>query len=403
MAGKNKRGIFIKSLGLNHDPFETPVAEQELARVQDVFYSYYSPPSPPSAQEELIKSLHRPQHAFVFGLPGSGKSALRLTLDADCRTVLDGTLAITYILGEDLDQPMSLEEHGARLARALTIDLTLAIIEQFNPLNPSPTEKQIRALQRQIQIGGRQLQRLLRILLEKLEPLDQAALDPIWGISRDWKNIGKAPVKYVGGSEELGILLKKLLLPTKAEKVAGWDAFWQGLIAAREWGFTRFLVLIDGVDTEQRTAEAMMTLITPLFEVLRQIETGEVFLKFFLPLELNENVRTYLRSHYRDLYSTAFFPIIEWDDKTLRQLLAQRFRAASPRSGPRYTGLDSLATPNLNLDENVIRAAGRSPRRLLSIISDLIDVHTDRDPDSLKFSVEDWEKCQRKLEEDTQT
>ena len=407
MAEKNKREIFIKNIGLDHDPFETPVAEQELARVQDVFYSYYSPSSPFPAQEDLIKSLRRPQYAFVYGFPGDGKSTLRLTLDADCRTILDGTLAVTYILGEDIEHPLSLDEHGIHLAKALAIDLTLALIEQFNPLNPFPTKKQIQALQYQVQVGGRQLKRLLRTLLEKLEKPEQYPPDPVWGISKDWNIIGKAPVKYLSGSDELRELLKKASVTNEVETLevetlSGWDIFWKGTNAARKWGFTRFLVMVDGVDTKKRTSEAMMALIKPLLDMLNKAESENVFIKFFLPMELKENLQDYLQSDNRGLYSNAIFPIIEWDEKALRQLLAQRFRAASSRTGPRYTGLDSLAVPQLNLDEKVIRVAKGSPRRMLGIISKLIDIHVTRDPNSFRFSQEDWEKCQRKLFEDSQ-
>jgi hypothetical protein len=71
-------------------------------------------------------------------------------------------------------------------------------------------------------------------------------------------------------------------------------------------------------------------------------------------------------------------------------------RAARPASGPPYTGLDNLATAGLNLDAKVIQAAEGSPRRLLRIISDLIDIHVRRAPDSPLLSQEDWEEYQQK-------
>lgn len=400
MTDRGVRDDYIKRIGLTHDPFVTPVAEQELSRVKDIFYSYYSPPSPDVNQEELINRLRYPQHAFVFGRPGSGKSMLRLTLEADCRTVLDGTLAITHILGEDIGDPLTPDQHGVRLAQALTIDMTLAIIEQFNPLDPFPTEKQIRVLQRQIPSGGEQLQRFLRRLIEKL---DQNILDPAWGISKDWVILGRAPVKYVGGSKELEKFLKNLLLDTNTEQMVGWDAFWQGLEAAQAWGFERFFVLIDGVDAKSRSQDTMMALVAPLLKLMQQSKNNNVSLKFFLPLKLEKLLKKQIRSDYGDLYSKAFFPIMKWDDKALQQLLAQRFRAASPHSGPHYTGLDNLATPELNLDKNVIRAAGKSPRRLLDIINELIDIHVTRDPDSLTFDREDWELYRQKTKKGTYT
>ena len=398
MEEKNMRGNFIKKIGLDHDPFQTPVAEQELTRVQDRFYSYFSTPVLPSSQGEILKKLRYPQPSFVFGRPGSGKSTLRLTLEADCRTILDGTLATTYILGEDVEQPLSYEEHGARLARALTIDLTLAIIEQFNPLS-QPTANKIELLKQQVLTGGRQLQRLLRTLLEKMARPKTNVVDPVWGISQDWKIIGKASAKYVGASKELEKILGELILPYQRENVS-WEDFWRGLDVAQEWGFKRFFILVDGVDARQRSAKSMMDLIVPLLDILPDLGEKNVFPKMFLPLELKSRIKTHLIAQLKGLPFEGFLSIMEWDDTAMRRLLAQRFRAAMSGPGPHHMGLDSLATPNLNLDEKLINAAEGSPRRLLGIVSDLIDIHITRDPDSIKFSKEDWEAFRKKMASD---
>lgn len=395
MEKSDKRQLFIQNIGLNHDPFETPVAEQELRRVQDRFYSYFSPPILQEDKKELIKSLRMAQHAFIFGRPGIGKSTLRLTLEADCRTMLDGSLAVTYILGEDIEQPLSYEEHGAHLAQAFTIDLVLSAIEQFNPIHP-PSEEKIKALESQIPIGGRHLNRLLRILLEKLQEPGFPSLDAVWGIGSDWHIIGKAPVKYVGGSKELGIFIERLVTSVAEKKNTGWDAFWQGIQTAETWGFSRFFILVDGVDSRQRTPQAMMKLITPLIENMPKMGKQEVFLKYFLPMELKAAVTRYLQTNNKELLSTSFSSIMEWNDAGLRQLLAQRFRAAMSGSGPTYMGLDGLATPNLNLDENLIRAADGSPRRLLEMISELIDIHLVYRPDTMQFNFQDWEIFRQK-------
>lgn len=392
--GKNPRLRFIQYFGLTHDPFETPVAEQELARIQDVFYTYYSPPA---SQEELLSRLRTSSHAFIFGVPGSGKSTLRLMLDADCRTVLDGTLPITYLLGEDIQRPLTAQEHGERLARALAVDLTLAVLEQFNPLKPFPTSEQIQSLREQVQVGGRPLKRLLRTLLRKIRGEEQA--DSTWGLSKDWHIIGKAPVKYVSASAQLGELVTALLEETPASAAPrGWEMFWQGLETARLWNFSRFLLLVDEVDARQRETDEMTALIAPLLEALPQMETRQVWGKFFLPPELKETVRPLLKTRYhKDLNSPSVFSImIEWDEKALQQLLTQRLRAARPALSPPYAGLDNLARAGVNLEAKVIQAAQGSPRRLLKTISDLIDIHVHRTPDSPLLSQEDWEEYQQK-------
>jgi len=398
MDEKNVRKNFMRRIGLDHDPFETPVAEQELTRVQDLFYSYFSPPVLSSSHEELLKILRRPQPSFLLGRPGSGKSTLRFTLEADCRTVLDGTLAITCIFGEDIERPLSHDEHGERLARAAAIDLTLAVIEQFNSIHP-PSKEQVEALQKIVPTGGRQLLRLMRALLEKITDPDTAVIDPVWGISREWKIIGKAPVKYVGASQELRNLLEQLI-GAGHEKQIGWEEFWQALGAAEIWGFNRFFILMDGADTRQRDPKSMMELLTPLLGMLPSMAERNAYFKMFLPVELENNIKTYLQTHRKVLPFEIFFSIMEWDDATMRRLLAQRFRAAMPRSGPRHTGLDSLAAPDLNLDKKLIDTAKGSPRRLLKIVSDLIDIHLARDPGSIQFSRADWESYRKKMESD---
>ncbi|MGQ9832819.1 MAG: ATP-binding cassette domain-containing protein [Candidatus Villigracilaceae bacterium] len=389
MDKNNPRLRFLESFGFNHDPFETPVAEQELTRVQEIFYLYYSHPA---SQKDHLSILRASQHTFIFGVPGSGKSTLRLMLDADCRTVLDGSLPITYLLGEDVERPLSGQEHGERLARAFAIDLTLAILEQFNPLNPPPTLEQIHSLQQQVQVGGRPLGRLLQKILSKIRGEEE--VNPTWGLSKDWHMIGKAPIKYISSSPQLEQLITALLTePAPSPAPAGWETFWRGLETARLWHFTRFFLLLDGVDARRREADEMTALIAPLLETLPQMEAQQVWGKFFLPPELKEKIHPILRNYYPKGLNTPPLSSImmKWDENALRRLLMQRLRAARPASGMPYTGLDNLATAGLNLDAKVIRAAEGSPRRLLSIVSDLIDVHVRRAPDSPFLSQEDWE------------
>lgn len=387
------RQIFIQRLGLLHDPFQTPVAEQELARVRGAFYSYYSP-TPFSlftegGSKNLLVLLREEKHVFIYGPPGSGKSTLRLTFEAECRTVLDGTLAVNYTLGENVDAPFNAEEHGQRLARTMAIDLVLAIIEQFNPVLPFPSSEQIELLSQQIQIGGRALKRLLHILLEKDE---SEMLDSTWGLSAEWKNIGKAPVKYVPATKELKTLLRIMQATTKAniKRATGWDLFEQALRTAQMWGFNRFFILVDGVDAKQREPKDMMALIEPLLELIGQIEHRKLFFKFFLPPDLKTEVEKLFSS--KNLHFIPYLSImIEWNDEALRQVLRQRFLSASPRSGLVYTGLNSLATPDFDLERHLIKQAKGSPRRLLNLVNDLIDIHVMRDPGSFRFTEEDWE------------
>jgi hypothetical protein len=389
VAEVDKRKKFIQSLGLNHDPFQTPVAEQELRHVQETFYSYFSPP--PSTQGDLLSALRHPQHAFIFGQPGSGKSTLRLTLDADCRTVLNGTLAITYILGEDIKRSLSHDEHGKRLAKALVIDLTLAVIEKFNPRSPFPSDEKLQGLRSLLPAAGRQLNRFLKSLHDQLTQPDNGDMDPVWGLSKEWRILGKAPVKHIGKSAELRALIDNLLLPSSEKETVGWDTFWGGLNVAKRWGFSQFFVLVDGVDTREREQQEMMNLIIPVLQQLRTLDTKSVFIKFFLDESLGAVTEKYLESIEKGLHKRVFFSIMNWDEISLQQLIIQRFRSATDKA-PAYTGLDSLSEPGLRLDEALLRQANGSPRRLLEMISQLIDTHLIGNPDKLRFTSDDWEK-----------
>lgn len=394
-SDKTTREHFLERLGLAPDPFLTPVAEQELGRVHDRFYSFYVSPALTDINGDPLSGdplhlLRSPQHTFLFGDSGSGKSTLRLNLEADCRTVLDGTLAITYILGEEIEKPPSTKEHGARLAQSLAMDSTLAVIEQFNPLLPFSEDRQ-QALERIAPLGNRRSLRVLRILQENL---NKAELDPVWGLGAAWKAIGKAPVKYVGASPELGTLLDRLIeaYGTFTVTETGWGAFWSGLALARRLGFERFLILVDGVDARSRSIEIMRELIVPLLEILHKFDENQVYVKCFLPMELLETLRAWQENCTGGLHSPLVFSIMNWDVSGLRRLAAQRLRAANVRPGPPYPGLNSLAEPGFDLEKRVLEAAGTSPRRLFGVINALIDVHCRFHPELLQLTQEDWER-----------
>ncbi|MCX7607663.1 MAG: hypothetical protein N2049_00395, partial [Anaerolineales bacterium] len=180
----SQRIRFLERHGFIHDPFETPVAEQELGRYRQVFYSYYTP-FYSITHTNILQTLRQPQHACVYGAPGQGKSTLRLTLEAECRAVFDGTLTVTYLLGEEIPRPLTLQEHGERLTRALVTDLTLGILEQFNPLYPPPTSAQVEALKMLLPAAGHTLERWIAILTS-----DLPEVDPHWGIGHYWTILG---------------------------------------------------------------------------------------------------------------------------------------------------------------------------------------------------------------------
>ena len=386
------RHTFLETSGLSHDPFITPVAEEELksAEPQPYLYSYFCPPPlvPTIEGQTTFQTLRMRRHTFVYGEPGDGKTTLRLALEANCRTVLDHTLVVTYDLGEDIKRPLTWQEHADRLAKALAIDLFVQVAEQFNPLVLTPTSEQVTALQQQFRLGGRHLQRLARQILDQPSPNAQG------GLSAYWPTIGKSSIRYVPSSNQLLDLIRQCLTPDpiSSSPSNALDALQKGLQAARVWNFSQVVVLVDGVDTRQRATEDMMALIEPLLADLARWESAGVYFKFFLPLDLQAIVAARVQTLH--LPAGYFEAKIVWNDDALRELLAQRFRAA----GSHYVGFDALAGEDLQgrLDALIIQSAAGSPRRMLRVISSLIDEHVASPQFASRFSAQDWESTRTK-------
>jgi hypothetical protein len=385
ISSVSPRQVFLEIIGLEHDPFVTPVAEQELrgAGAQPNLYSYFCPPPliPRVKGQTTFQTLRMKCQSFVYGEPGDGKTTLRLALEANCRTVLDHTLVVTYDLGEDIERPLTWDEHANQLAKALAIDLFIQIVEQYNPLEYSPTPEQITALRQQFKLGGRPLQRLARQILDQPSPAAPSGLSTYWPI------IGKSSVRYVPASDQLLDLIRQCLAPGQVPMLPGPDLLQAGLLTARLWNFSQTIVLVDNVDARQRATQNMFALIETLLINLPRLEAANVYFKFFLPLELQALVAARLPA--LDLPAGYFEAKMEWTDDSLRELLAQRFHAA----GSYYVGFDALAGEELQdqLDALIIRAAIGSPRRMLRVISILIDEHVASSQVTPKFSTQDWD------------
>ncbi len=387
LRAQNPRTKYLREAGLSTDPFITPVAELELGLAQDIptFYSFYSPPNLMTLSEQSIRlqDLRQPQHSFVYGEPGSGKTTLRFALEAECRAVLADDLVVTYTLGEDVQAPLSAEDHGNRLARAVAIDLFIQVVERFDP-RTYPNAQQVEALKRQIAIGGVHLYRLIRTLIDSPRPKARAGLGTYWSF------LGRSPVRYIPSSQSLLDLLNDCLhdLVPVAPVLQGWESVWQALAAARLWGFERALVLIDGVDTRDRDEQAMSELIRPLLAQLKIIQDRNLFFKFFLPPELQNLIAVFMQTISPPLKFPALEAKIIWVGESLQQLLVQRFRSA----GSYFTGFVDLTEKDFSskVDDLIIEKAAGSPRRMLQLASALIDAHIAHSPTEDRIREADW-------------
>ncbi|MEK7786350.1 MAG: ATP-binding protein, partial [Chloroflexota bacterium] len=352
------------------------------------FFSYYTDPAPAATGWPLRDALQESRSAFVFGPPGSGKTTLRYTLEADCRAQSRRTLVVTYELSHHIPGVLTADEHWRHLAEELAVDLFIQVIEQFNALSVPPTEAQRHAWRDQMARAWPRLQRVARLVLDET--------DLKGGLESFWRMLGRPAINYIEPSTQLRDLLRGCLPPDNAEITrpeTGEEAFLTGLHAARLWGFRQVFVLVDGVDASRRDTEHMVALIEPLLKALAVWQAQGVFFKFFLPFELQETIVNRLGAPLERLPFSPFETIMTWSEDALRQLLAQRFRSA----GSYRTGFDELADARLarQLDDALVQAASGSPRRLLQVVNGLIDAHAGRDPHQLQIEQKDWNQMRQ--------
>jgi len=387
MKTTTARASFLTALSLSRDPFPWTSAEQELqasiygadperlqSGVVPIFFEYFTPPPIPIPESRtLLGVLRDPGPACIYGERGSGKTMLRLALEAYIRLFPENTLVVSHPLREDDPQT---------LARDLAIDLFIQLMEQGRWsafLSPEMEVPLLYALLPAAPAIARVITRFLR---------DPAPEHPM-GDALRWPALGRPVVRPLRLSREACLFLESLRLrlealeagsPSLPDPEIGFKAAWRA-------GFQRILILIDDVDFGDRTPEAMEARLQPLLERLPTWHESGIDLKLFLPILLRD--RTAGRISVRPCLEAT----LEWNEEALRRLLIQRFRVA----GSRRIGLEDRAGPGLRgqLDTLILRSARGSPRRLLQIVNALLDAHLARDPEDPLFQPEDWDRMRR--------
>lgn len=395
MPPESPRQVYLlNTLKLSHDPFANPVAEQEIncGQPEPHFFAYYTDPQTSDFDQPIPQTLRQARNGLIFGEPGSGKTTLRYTLEAECRAVPDRTLVVTYELSDALTQPPTAAEHWRNIAQELAIDLFIQVIEQLDTFDP-PTAGQKQHFQQQMALAWPRLHRVVAQILKEDLPKTENGLAGLW-----W-SLRRPAIRYIHPSAKIYNLLSECL-PTQsglnpqavaqaaASYPSGEAMLKAGLAAAAVWGFKQVFVLVDGVDAHEREVEAMSALIAPLLAHLAHWQAEKLFFYFFLISEMQAPL---LENNGQALSQLPFPPlrhVIEWDEDRLSALLQQRFRAADSRT----PGFNALGASNLagKLEDYLIEAAQKSPRRLLRLVSSLIDAHAQNAPKQPLITIDDW-------------
>lgn len=388
----------VNTLRIPEQP-HTPPLEPRTDDIPPVFArAYYVDPQYDDRRKgSVFDELRAPGHAFVYGEPGAGKSTLRLALETHLRAFPDATLAVTYEPGRAVEEEVAAaiaavgrgQEHAvvadkaARdahlrlLTAALTVDLFIQIVEQFGYRRTLPTDEQNRALSWLITTVEPRLKQVIDRLIRGKDSAD------LWGFAWLWRRLDRPIVQPVVRTPPLRNWLVSLseTLDQQAhdrEEPLPAPAVWQrALDAARLWGFERVYIMVDGLDTYWRRPADMLNLFDPLLQLLPGLAARDVSLKAFLPLELQNGVTRRLPACGVSPDQTHVI-VLEWTERRLQALLLARYRAA----GSRRLSLSDLVDPALHddIDELLIKAAAGSPRRLLLILHELVEIHVTREP-----------------------
>ncbi len=412
MKELSPRERWLSQAGLRMDPFITPAAEQEVERldpqvdqrmqssegdllrdIPDFYELFYEPMLLDSAGKTVaFERLRDPCPYLIFGEPGSGKTTLKFNLERHIRTRLDGTLSVTYDLGDQSANRLDLDAHCRRLARDLATDLVLQYLEQYPADSVREDEKIVSLLKQQVALGARSLTRVLEAVRDfnpEKDPLDLRA-----GISRFWGRVSRRAVRYVAPSPALTRLARAVLeSKTTRSESSGEALFWSGIETAQSLGFHKILVLVDGADARDRDLTAMTALVSPLLELMEKAVQRQVYFRLFLTSDLKPEVQQLLElpplSGLRSIIHNA---TIIWNKDALQDMLAQRFKAAG---APAIHNLDVLAGPDMEqgLESPVFELVGASPRALVRLVNALIDAHLQKPASDIFFSSADWRRA----------
>jgi hypothetical protein len=334
--------------------------------------AYFVDPFQIQGQGSAYALLRSKEHTIIIGEAGTGKTTMRLAVEANIRSRPDRTLVMSYLPGREQVQSMTLDDHLDRIRRAMSVDLFVQIVEQYNFAARKPSYEQNEALAKLID-GELQLKRVVGSLVYETDTV------PNWGMADLWRRVARPVVRPVNVQPEMrdwaqAILALSNELSLNRDERSGESSLsrWrEALGTVQLWGFKHVFLMVDSIDAKTEDPAEMMALIEPLLNRLGTFQREGVFLKLFIPLELNEAVRRVASS-----MPPQYKPVIrqlQWNEKGLRELMKARFRAV----GSYREGFGDLVVPELSgkIDNILIREAKGSPRKLLRLINALIEEH----------------------------
>lgn len=358
------RAQLINAMGLAYDPFSSGVSEKDLA---PDFGSIYVDILP-----GLLNELQRPEASCLFANYGMGKTATRIALEYALRLARSPTvLSVTYtpmIEQQAAEGENSLQRILDAIALDLRIDLLVQYIERL-PERDAAGDMALGPLQQQA------LVRQARSLPTWFSAPMRAALADLQNDSAFWRPL-RPVVRYVPVTPGWRALVGTLAsaIRSGATPVPSWH---ETVEDVRSLGFEQIYVLVDAVDEGRYGTDAYLEVVRPLLMAAEDLASQQIYLKFFLPTELKDVVCMRNDLFSRDL--TLLRPIATIDaisPADLGELINDRFEAASTSTAS-FRSLDWLGQElGESVQGRLIESAKGSPRRLIELVSAMIDFHS---------------------------
>lgn len=373
---------WLADLGLEFDPFHVLDASND-PRLDEYLVAHKS-----------FEAIRRDSITFVFAPPGGGKSAFRVRLARACRVGEQKRrlFPIVYMVPENVllaGGEARSQAHSQAIMQAAAFELLLRLAyrpHEFLALSPSHRQ-------------------LVRHLLEKSLPgplphfLGQLeTVDDLAQLARPYDPTARwsGPPRLQDLRQMIGTMLHTPDLPPEAVPDDGLRA-WLSLLTG-PLAFEAVYLLLDGLDAYPETvgkAEESLAVLAPLLEHARAWARERLFLKAFLPSELQPE----LEARFPGLTAAADVVIMRWTPELLVSLVQSRVGAGAGTTPISLSRLSDLGFRNI--DDAVVQAVRPLPREVLAFVERMFFQHIDRDGPRGKLTRADFERARQWYEEST--
>jgi hypothetical protein len=284
------------------------------------------------------------QPVAIFAQPGGGKSALRLytaNIYKDSRGV---KFPVTYIPDTYSTQP-DLHEEGIRRSLARAVFMYLVSYPDLFLVLSSRDRRTIKSILLDLPFGfdfNLSALKESRFLLHLEQALGVPAFSGIPKLDQAHQQLFLALTQTSPLSTSLTL-----------------DEFLDSISEA--FGTKSIHILVDGLDgfVETRPSHALIEWIEPLLTVLNEWDKKNIYLKFFLPMDISDVPAL---AGLQALRAAA----LTWDNNLLAELVRRRVFVAS---GGNFDSLDAISAPDVRNVEltlaRQLREAEKLPRQII--------------------------------------